>query len=167
MRSRWPILMLLCVLASLLVPGIASASTAAGAETRVWAFDLQNHARVGVGASLTLELRPGCELAYDELTSDSLLAARATTHLHHSWPKYLGGPKVQDLQRLPRSVHDAYHAGLDKILPRQRGTAYYGALGPAARQQMQRDLADYTQAFDAKFGTQLYQSMLRNGFPRP
>jgi hypothetical protein len=31
---------------------------------------------------------------------------------------------------------------------------------------MPRDLADYTRAFDAKHGTQLYESMLRNGFPR-
>ena len=94
-------------------------------------------------------------------------AARGITHAHHAWPKYLGGPKVQDLQRLPKSVHDAYHSGLDKILPRQRGTAYYDNLGSAARQQMQRDLADYTKAFDAKNGTQLYDSMIRNGFPGP
>ena len=40
MRSRWPILTLLCVLSSLFVPGIASASAVAGAETRVWAFVL-------------------------------------------------------------------------------------------------------------------------------
>jgi len=40
MRNRWPILSLLCALASLLVPGIASASTTAGAGTRVLAFDL-------------------------------------------------------------------------------------------------------------------------------
>jgi hypothetical protein len=64
-------------------------------------------------------------------------------------------------------VHDAYHSGLDKIFPRQRGTAYYENLGPAARQQMQRDLADYTKAFDSKNGTQLYDSMIRNGFPGP
>lgn len=68
--------MLLCVLASLLVPGIASASTAADAETRVRAFDLQIPTRVGVERSLTLELRPGCEPTYDQLASDSLLAAK-------------------------------------------------------------------------------------------
>jgi diadenosine tetraphosphate (Ap4A) HIT family hydrolase len=49
----------------------------------------------------------------------------------------------------------------------KRGTAYYENLGPAARQQMQRDLADYARAFDAKYGTQLYDSMIRNGFPEP
>jgi hypothetical protein len=30
---------------------------------------------------------------------------------------------------------------------------------------MQRDLADYTKAFDTKYGTELYDSMIRNGFP--
>lgn len=93
--------------------------------------------------------------------------AQAVTHGHHAWPKYLGGPAKQDLARLPKSVHDAFHSGLDKILPRQRGTAYYEGLSPAARQQTQRDLADYTRAFDAKNGTRLYESMLRNGFPEP
>jgi len=76
MRSRWPILALLCVLASLLVPGIASASTVVGAETRVWAFDLADQVRVGVERSLTLELHRGCGLTYDQIASDSLLAAR-------------------------------------------------------------------------------------------
>lgn len=76
MGSRWPILTLLCALASLLVPGIASASTAAGAEAHVWAFDLHDQDRAGVGRPLTLELRPGCEPTYDRLASDSLLAAR-------------------------------------------------------------------------------------------
>ena len=76
MRSHWPILAILCVLASLLVPGIASASTAAGAATRVWAFDLAGKADVGIERSLTLDLRLGCAPTYDELASDSLLAAR-------------------------------------------------------------------------------------------
>jgi hypothetical protein len=76
MRSHRPILMLLCVLASLLVPGIASASTAAGAENRVWAFDLPEQALVGDSASLTPELHRGCEPTYDQLASDSLLAAK-------------------------------------------------------------------------------------------
>ena len=38
--SRGTYLAILLGLASLLVPGIALASTAAGAETRVWAFDI-------------------------------------------------------------------------------------------------------------------------------
>lgn len=75
-RLCWPILALLCVLASLLVPGIASASTAAGAETRVWAFDLAEQTSVGVEHSPTLEPHQGFAPTYDQLASDSLLAAR-------------------------------------------------------------------------------------------
>jgi len=54
MRIHWPVLAILCVPASLLVPGIASARTASGAETRVGAFDLAVQVRVGVERSLTL-----------------------------------------------------------------------------------------------------------------
>jgi len=84
---------------------------------------------------------------------------------HHPWPKYLGGPAKQDLAKLSESLHKSYHSGLDKILPRQRGTAYYENLNAQAKQQLIRDLAAYTKAFDNKNGTRLYDSMLRNGFP--
>jgi RHS repeat-associated protein len=89
------------------------------------------------------------------------------SHLHHAWPKYLGGAVKQDLVQLPEALHKAYHSGLDKILPRQSTKTYYDNLVGAARQQMYRDLADYTKAFDAAHGTQLYDAMLRNGFPGP
>jgi hypothetical protein len=79
MRNRWPLLAILCFLASLLVPGIASASVAPGAETRVWAFDLADGVRIGGSASLTLELHRGCERTYDHLAFDSLLAARGAS----------------------------------------------------------------------------------------
>jgi hypothetical protein len=85
--------------------------------------------------------------------------------LHHSWAKYLGGAEKQDLVPLPKSVHDAYHSGLDKILPRQRGTAYFDSLTGKAKEQMYRDLIDYTKAFDAKYGTKLYDAMIKNGLP--
>ena len=61
LHNRWPILAIVCVLASLLVPGIASASTAAGPETRVWAFELHDQVGVRIERSLTLELHQGCE----------------------------------------------------------------------------------------------------------
>ena len=76
MRSRWPILALLCVLASLLVPGIASAHTAVGAENRVWAFDLQEQVHVAGQRALTLELHQGYELADYDSASGSLLAPK-------------------------------------------------------------------------------------------
>lgn len=68
--------LLAVVLGSLLVPGMASASTAAGAETCVGAFDFADQVGAGVEASLTLELRQGYGLAYDDLACDSLLAGR-------------------------------------------------------------------------------------------
>ncbi|MEO7325357.1 MAG: RHS repeat-associated core domain-containing protein [Dokdonella sp.] len=94
-------------------------------------------------------------------------AVQEAARLHHSWPKYLGGEAEQDLVSLSKSMHDAYHSGLDKILPRQWGTPYYESLGQEAKQQVLSDLAAYTKAFDAKNGTQLYNAMLKNGFPNP
>ena len=113
-------------------------------------------ATFGVSARLTTATR-------------AILEASTTTAIarHHAWPKYLGGEIAQDLVPLPKSLHDAYHSGLDKILPRQWGTAYYENLAPAARDQVLRDLGDYTKAFDAKYGTRLYDAMLHNGFPLP
>jgi hypothetical protein len=60
----------------LLVPGIASASSATRAENRVWAFDLVDQVGVGVERSLTLELHRGSAPTYDDLASDSRLAAK-------------------------------------------------------------------------------------------
>ena len=75
-RIRDSFLVLACVLASLLVPRIASANTAAGAENHVWAFDLAGQVGVEVERSLTLELHRGCAPTNDELGSGSLLAAK-------------------------------------------------------------------------------------------
>jgi len=65
---------------------------------------------------------------------------------------------------MPKSLHDAYHSGLDKVLPRQKTTAYYENLSPQGRSEAAKKLADYTKAFDAKHGTYLYEGMLREGF---
>jgi len=54
---------LVCVLASLLVPGVASASTITGAENCVWALDLVGQVHVAGAATLTLELHQRYELA--------------------------------------------------------------------------------------------------------
>ena len=45
----------LAAMATLLVPGMASAWTDADAETRVWVFDLAGQVHVGVECSLTCE----------------------------------------------------------------------------------------------------------------
>ncbi|MEY2493785.1 MAG: hypothetical protein QOJ45_277 [Verrucomicrobiota bacterium] len=96
--------------------------------------------------------------------SERVLAADAV-RFHHGWPKYLGGDMQQILEPLPKSMHDAFHSGLDKIIPRQAGTSFYEGLSPVARRQMLQDLGDYTKAFDAKNGTHLYDAMVREGFP--
>ena len=70
------LVMLVCSLASLMVPGMASAGTAVGDETRAYAFNVADESHVGPAGSLTPALRPGCAPTYDELASDSLLAAR-------------------------------------------------------------------------------------------
>jgi hypothetical protein len=89
------------------------------------------------------------------------------TELHHAFPQYLGGAVKQELVALSRSLHLEYHLGLDKILPRKHGAAFYAALGPEARAQMLQDLGAYTKWFDAKYGTKLYEAMARNGFGGP
>jgi RHS repeat-associated protein len=88
-----------------------------------------------------------------------------TPHFHHPWPKYLGGNPEQILEPLPKALHDAYHAGLDQILPRQPGADFYSDLPPDAQAQVLQALNTYTQAFDAQYGTQLYNAMVREGFP--
>jgi hypothetical protein len=86
-------------------------------------------------------------------------------HLHHSFPMYLGGHFQQILEPLPKSLHDAYHRGLDEFLPRKSTTAFYNNMTPDARRQMLRELGAYTKVFDAKNGTNLFDAMVREGFP--
>lgn len=93
--------------------------------------------------------------------------AADTIHLHHAWSKYLGGAVKQELVSLPKSLHYAFHKGLDAYVPKWRGTAYYESLGPTERQQALQALAEYTKKFDADHGTKLYDALLKNGFSVP
>ena len=104
-----------------------------------------------------------------ETASDDAYATRGAAEVakHHAWPKYLGGAAKQDLVTLPRKVHEAFHSGLDKLLPRQWGAEYYQKLAPAARDQVLRDLSDYTRAFDTKHGTNIFDALVKAGFPAP
>jgi hypothetical protein len=86
---------------------------------------------------------------------------------HHPQSKYLGGAVKQELVSLPKSLHYAFHRGLDATLPRWKGTAYYESLDPTERQQALQYLATYTKNFDAEHGTKLYDALLRNGFSAP
>jgi hypothetical protein len=85
--------------------------------------------------------------------------------LHHSWPKYLGGASKQDLVSIPKSLHDTYHKGLDDVLPRWKGKRHYDKISGAERTEMLNKLRKYTQNFDKKHGTRLWNAMVENGFP--
>lgn len=86
---------------------------------------------------------------------------------HHSFPMYLGGRVKQELVRLPRSLHIEFHRRLDKVVPKQKGTAFYRSLGPEKRREALQGLAKVTKEFDADYGTKLYDALLENGFPEP
>jgi len=88
-----------------------------------------------------------------------------TPHFHHPWPKYLGGNPDQILEPLPNALHDAYHAGLDQVLGRWNGSDYFPSLPADDQAQVLQALKNYTQGFDAKYGTHLYDAMVREGFP--
>ena len=57
---------------------------------------------------------------------------------HHPWPQYLGGPAKQVLHGLTKVQHDAYHAGLDKMLPRQLSAEHFRKLPPEFRRGILR-----------------------------
>jgi hypothetical protein len=75
-QARWRLLVLACVLASLLVPALASASTGLYAETRVRGLQLGNPSPIRAERAVTLGTHQGYAVGYDELASDYLLAAR-------------------------------------------------------------------------------------------
>ena len=88
------------------------------------------------------------------------------TQLHHAWPKYLGGAAKQSLVPLKVGLHKAYHKGLDKLLPRAWGTAYYNSLSKAQKLANLKLLAKYTKQFDKIHGTNLFKAMRANGLPK-
>jgi len=92
-----------------------------------------------------------------EYTAESKMA----THFHHAWPKYLGGPAKQQFEKLPKWVHDSYHSGLDKILPRHVGGKHYAGRSAAEKAADMQALKNYTQDFDKKYGTNLWEAFLR------
>ena len=85
--------------------------------------------------------------------------------LHHSWPKYLGGASKQEFVSIPKSLHDAYHKGLDDVLPRWKGKRHYDKISGAERTEMLNRLKKFTEDFDKRDGTRLWNAMVENGFP--
>jgi hypothetical protein len=107
---------------------------------------------------------PGDEVLFGDAVK--AIGGGARTELHHAFPKYLGGAEKQELVPLFKWMHQEYHKGLDLLAGRWRGAKYYENLPPAAKAEMLRDLANYTKNFDAKYGTKLYDALLKNGFPK-
>ncbi len=119
----------------------------------------------GMGAFIA-DTRGGMLIANGLRAVSETATTVEATEMHHAWPKYLGGAIKQELVPLARSLHQIFHAGLDEILPRQKGTAYYEALGPAERQRLLQGLASYTRAFDAEYGTNVYEALVKAGLPQ-
>ncbi len=138
---------------------------------------VHNQTICGAGQAALQDMLDSGTASYDEIARlvkgfdnadevlDNLVKSTAAFHLHHTWPKYLGGPTKQDLVRLPKNIHDAYHRGLGGILDRRRGAEYYDALSAAARKLIEQKLAKFTKEFDAQYGTKLWEAILKNGFP--
>lgn len=100
-------------------------------------------------------------------------AAKGTAdavRFHHPFPQYLGGKFQQLLEPLPKSLHDAYHSGLDKVLPRQikgGATEFYGSLSAAEKATNMQKFEAYTKAFDKTHGTNLWEGAVREGVRLP
>jgi RHS repeat-associated protein len=85
---------------------------------------------------------------------------------HHAYPQYLGGKFQQLLEPLPKAMHDAFHSGLDKVLPRQiRGgaTVYYESLSAAEKAANMKKFEKFTKDFDKTNGTHLWEAAIREG----
>ena len=147
-----------------------------GSEEAVW-YDIQREQLINQAAPAMAFAMLGAGAPIAESGALGALGGRLpplargvaaeAIHDHHPWPMYLGGAAKQELVPLPRSLHYAFHSGLDEFLPRRMRTAYYESLGPTERQQALQALAAYTKKFDAEHGTQLYDALLKNGFPAP
>lgn len=84
---------------------------------------------------------------------------------HHAWPKYLGGPVRQELVKMPTSLHKKYHELLDKIADRRKTKEYFDNLSKEERAALDSAFAELTKEFDKRYGTNLWDAVLRNGFP--
>jgi RHS repeat-associated protein len=99
-------------------------------------------------------------------TSIAAKGADFAVRFHHPYPQYLGGKFQQLLEPLPKELHDVYHSGLDKVLPRQikgGATEFYGSLSAAEKAVNLQKFEAYTKAFDKKYGTALWGGAVREG----
>ena len=116
---------------------------------------------VGVGANMAAEKASGplkrlfCRIIFWNKTANY----SSFFNKHHPWPKYLGGPTKQELDKLPTKLHSAYHKGLDKQLPRWRSEEYYKNLPPAVQAQYFDIFQEYTKQFDSVHKTHLWDAI--------
>jgi hypothetical protein len=68
---------------------------------------------------------------------------------------------------MPRELHQAYHNGLDKVLPRWQGTDYFRNLSPTQQAENFEKLRKYTQAFDKAHKTKLWDAIKKNVSSKP
>lgn len=80
---------------------------------------------------------------------------------HHAWPKYLGGPEAGPLETLDERLHQLFHAGLDQVLPRKAGQAFYASLAEAQKIENIKTLLRYTRDFDVTYGTKVYPKLVK------
>jgi len=80
---------------------------------------------------------------------------------HHAWPKYLGGPKKGPLIPVDERLHQLFHAGLDKILPRSLGAEYFAHLSEAEKIKNINMLKNYARDFDIDYHTRIYDTLMK------
>jgi hypothetical protein len=134
-------------------------------------------------ADLLAELAPGGAEAIgdgiEEAASNKIGQAAAN---HHAWPKYLGGPKEQELVALRKSLHDAFHTQL-RVTMRKAGFppmggvtgtapkwAQYFAQNPGSREKAIEMLRQVTSDFDRANGTSIsprLEQVLRDAGANP
>jgi hypothetical protein len=80
---------------------------------------------------------------------------------HHAWPKYLGGPDAGPLISIDERLHQLLHAGLDQLLPRSKGSAYYAALSEAEKAKNIEILKAIARDFDIENGTKISEILAK------
>jgi len=119
----------------------------------------------GAMVAAAAALATGILLATTEPLNDDEHITLPKTHGHHPWPKYLGGAVKQSLTNLPADLHIQYHRELNEVAPTKPGSSHYENLSASQKEKVFRDVLEKIRAFDAEYGTHLYEDMLKNGFP--
>ena len=101
------------------------------------------------------------------VTTTLLVKKLASVNAHHPWAKYLGGPTKQALESLSPELHTLYHKGLDELLPRWKSGKYYRSMTPEEQAINFAKFQKYTEAFDQKYHTSLWESIKKDAAAEP